>query len=248
MKKKDFKQAKYKVTHLFKLVLGLLYPLRCPVCDGIVLPFGEKICTECLPKLKLITPPYCMKCGKKVKEGDYYCPDCQRYEHLYVRGRALYDYGSVATCLYRFKYGGRREYGDFLGEEMARYLGPFIREIGAEALIPVPLHRKREKKRGYNQAKVLADALGRYAGLPVYGKYLQRVGRGGPLKYLSPEERQNNLKKAFIIKENDVKLKVVIIVDDIYTTGSTVDAVAHVLLEAGVEKVFFLAVSCGAGV
>lgn len=237
---------KEKLVCVWKTAVNLLFPRRCPVCDDIVTPFGEKICSPCLHKLKLITPPYCMKCGKKVEEGEEYCVDCKRCRHSFVRGRALYDYGSAAGSLYRFKYGNRKEYAGFFGEEIAAYLGEYVRETGAEALIPVPLHRKRKTVRGYNQAEELAKALSRCVGLPVYGKYLKRVRETKPLKQLSFHERQNNLKKAFIIRQNDVKLKVVIIVDDIYTTGSTINEITRVLLEAGVEKVYFLTLSCGA--
>ena len=226
----------------------LLFPLRCPVCDEPVRPFGEKICPECQPRKKMLTSPYCMKCGKKLSEDEEYCRDCRKDNHVYVRGRALYEYESVAASLYRFKYSGRQEYGDFWGEEMAFYLGNFIREIKPDALIPIPLHASRKRQRGYNQATVLARALGRELNIPVKEKYLLRVKKTTPLKRLNPKERQNNLKKAFIISQNDVKLKRVILVDDIYTTGSTMDEAARTLINSGVEAVYFVALACGASV
>lgn len=233
----------------YRTCLQLLFPLRCPVCDDIVTPSGEKICLACLKKLKYITPPRCMKCGKKLEEEEQeYCHDCATRKHVFIRGRALYEYGSVAACVYRFKYGNRREYADFYGEEIGRYLGDFIRQVQPQALIPIPLHRKRERKRGYNQAFLLANAISRYTGVPVCDKILVRVKNTAPLKHLNPAERQNNLKKAFLIKKNDVKLKTVLLVDDIYTTGSTMDEAARVLMEAGVEKVYYVTLSCGAGV
>lgn len=226
----------------------LLYPLRCPVCDGIVIPAGEKICLECLNKLKLLTPPWCMKCGKKLALEGEFCSDCRRKEHRFARGRALYEYESAAPAIYRFKYGGRREYADFFGEQTAEYLGGFIRDVGPDALIPIPLHRRRKIERGYNQAQLLAERTGKYLGVPVRSDILVRKKNTSPLKYQNPEERQNNLKKAFNIAQNDVKLKRVILVDDIYTTGSTMDEAAWTLREGGVEDVFFIALACGAGI
>lgn len=226
----------------------LLYPLRCPACDGIVVPAGEKICLGCLKKLKLLTPPWCMKCGKRLATEDELCADCRKKEHRFERGRALYEYGSAAQAIYRFKYGGRREYADFFGEQAAEYLGGFVKSARPDALIPIPLHRRRKNQRGYNQAQLLAERIGECLDVPVRSDILARVRNTAPLKCQNPEERQNNLKKAFNIARNDVILKRVILVDDIYTTGSTMDEAAQTLKAAGVEDVFFIALACGEGI
>lgn len=226
----------------------MLYPLRCPVCDDIVVPAGEKICLRCLKKLKLLTPPWCMKCGKKLAVEGELCADCRTREHRFARARALYEYESAAPAIYRFKYGGRREYADFFGEQTAEYLGDFIRDAMPDALIPIPLHKRRQIRRGYNQAQLLAEHIGEYLGLPVRSDILVREKNTSPLKYQNPEERQNNLKKAFNIAQNDVKLKRAILVDDIYTTGSTMDEAAGTLKAAGVEEVFCIALACGEGI
>ena len=229
-------------------ILQLLFPRRCPVCDDIVVPYGEQICIKCLTKLKLLTPPWCMKCGKKLYQEGEFCEDCKKKPHKYMRGRALYEYGSVAPSIYRLKYGKRQEYADFFGEQLALYLGDFIRSCAPDALIPVPLHKKRQRGRGYNQAELLARALGGAMGIPVRCDLVRRVKNTAPLKHQNPTERQNNLKKAFIIAQNDVKLDTIIIIDDIYTTGSTMDEMAAVLMQHGVRKVFCVTLSCGAGV
>lgn len=229
-------------------LLQMIFPRRCPVCDGIVVPYGEKICAGCLPKLQLITPPWCMKCGKKLfSEGDL-CEDCRNRKHNFVRGRALYEYGQVAPAVYRLKYGGRQEYADFFGEELVRYLGEFIDWVKPEGLVPIPLHPRRQNRRGYNQAQLLANAVGRCTGIPVYHNLLIRVKNTAPLKRQNVAERQNNLKKAFNIMQNDVKLNTIILIDDIYTTGSTMDAAAAVLQEHGVRNIYFVALACGAGI
>jgi len=229
-------------------LLQLLFPRRCPVCDEMVKPFGEKICTGCMKSLQLLTPPWCLQCGKKLYGEESLCFDCKRKKHLYVRGRALYEYQSVAPSIYRLKNGGRQEYADYFGEEIARYLGDFIREVRPDGLIPIPLHRKRQLKRGYNQAQLLANAVGRCMGIPVFDDLLVRVKNTVPLKKQNPVERQNNLKKAFIIGQNDVKLNTIIIIDDIYTTGSTVNEATDVLKRHGVKNVYVITLACGAGV
>jgi ComF family protein len=225
-----------------------IFPLRCPVCDDIVTPYGNRICAECRDKLKILTPPWCLQCGKKLMRPGEYCEDCRRKKHKYIRGRALYEYNSAKLPIYRFKYGGRAEYAEYFGQEISRNLGDFIREVNPDALIPVPLHKKRMRKRGYNQAQLLAEAVGRYTDIPVMNKMLVRVKNTRPLKKLNPVERQNNLKKAFNISENDVKLKTIIIIDDIYTTGSTIDEAADVLINAGVRDIYFITLACGVGI
>lgn len=223
--------------------LQLLFPLRCPVCDGIVQPQGEKICLECMRSLRMITPPWCMRCGKKLQEEGEYCADCAERGRAFVRGRALYEYASAAQAIYRFKYGGRREYAEYFGEQLAEYLGEFIVGVRPDGLVPIPLHGSRRRRRGYNQAELLARALGARMGLPVYAGLLRRVKKTPPLKELKAGERQNNLKKAFNVAQNDVKSKVFILIDDIYTTGSTVEEAARTLVEAGAAAVYFVALA-----
>ncbi len=236
------------IEKIKKQMLQLLFPTRCPVCDNVVI-FGEgKICLGCMEKLKLLTPPWCMRCGKKLKDEGEFCADCKKKVHNFARGRALYEYDSVAGSIYRLKYGGRQEYAEFFGEEMGVYLGVFIRQVKPDGIIPVPLHPRRFRQRGYNQAELLAKALGRAVNIPVYPKLLRRTKNTKPLKLQNPSERQNNLKKAFIMAENDVKLKTILIVDDIYTTGSTIDEIARTLKLSGIKNVYFVTLACGSGV
>ena len=224
----------------------MLFPRRCPVCDEIVTPLGEKICLKCLGKLRPIASPWCMICGKGLRQEGRLCAECQKGRiHAYRRARALYDYQSVAPSIYRFKYEGRREYGDFFGEEMARFLGEFILSVKPDGIIPIPLHPKRMRKRGYNQAGVLARALGKELSLPVYEKILFRVKNTAPLKEQNYKERQNNLKKAFLVRKNDVKLNTIILIDDIHTTGTTVDEAAMALMAGGIPNVYVVTLAGG---
>ena len=240
-----------KIKKISKLLLSgaiqLVFPRRCPVCDGIVQPWGEMVCVSCLPKLKLLTPPWCMQCGKKLREEGEYCQECREGKRSFLRGRSLYEYDSAAASLYRFKYGGRKEYAAFYGEQAVEYLGEFIRAVQPDAIIPIPLHRKRKIKRGYNQAELLAREIGKRMGIPVRTKLLLRVKNTVPLKQLNPKERQNNLKKAFLIAKNDVKLNTILLVDDIFTTGSTMDEAARTLRSAGVENICYVTLACGTG-
>ena len=231
---------------ILEMVGTLLYPSRCPVCDKVVPLWDDGICSGCLKTVRYVKPPRCLKCGKSIeKESEEYCGDCQERRHLFKQGRALFYYKDVARAIYRFKYSGRQEYAKVFGKEMAYYLGEYIKEIQPDAIIPVPLYRRKERKRGYNQSVLLARVLGEELHIPVYERILIRSRDTKPLKFLNPEERLNNLKKAFILAENGVKLKRVIIIDDIYTTGSTIDAIAELLIERGIEEVYFVTLAIG---
>ncbi|MBQ7841015.1 MAG: ComF family protein [Lachnospiraceae bacterium] len=232
-----------------KKLIDMIYPRRCPVCDRPVKPAGALICDDCGRKLGYVKEPYCMKCGKQLEDGSLeYCFDCSVKHHIYDRGISLYQYKSVRQTVYRFKYGGRREYADFLGREMARHLGQQILAWKPDALIPVPLHPGRLKKRGYNQAGLLACQVGTLLKIPVLDQWLIRCKNTRPQKLLDGRERQNNLKKAFKIMQDDVKLNTIVVIDDIYTTGSTVNEIAAVCRQSGVKRIYFAALSIGDGV
>lgn len=240
MKKND------PVKKIASEIVSLLFPIRCPVCDEAVKRKEGRVCQGCRSRLKEVEEPFCLSCGRPLsEEKEQYCVDCAGKKHKYIRGRALYEYESAAESIYRFKYGGRREYAMFFGKEMAEKLGGFIRKASPDALVPVPLSRKRFGRRGYNQAQLLAEVMGAELGIPVYTHLAARVRNTLPQKELNVQERQNNLKKAFKIIENDVKLSTIIIIDDIYTTGSTMDALAEVFLQSGVKKVYFAVLSVG---
>ena len=242
------KVCKKVFSLLWEMICDLLFPPRCPICDRVQNRRMKGICSDCRKKVRYITEPRCMKCSKQLADGEQeYCRDCEKHPHLFRQGRALYDYGTVAGALYKFKYKGKKEYGEIFGEELAYFLGDYIRRIDPDALVPVPMYPAKKRMRGYNQSQVLADALGRHLNLPVRGDLVRRVRNTRALKALNPKERLNNLKNAFNLKGNGVKLSTIIIVDDIYTTGSTIDAVSKVLLEAGVKNIYFVTIAIGDG-
>ena len=189
-----------------------------------------------------------MKCGKELESEEVeYCSDCMRNRHLFDRGRAVFTYKSVSDSIYRYKYQGRQEYAAYYAECMTERLGQWIVQRRADALIPVPVHSSKLHVRGYNQAEVLAKELGSILHIPVVTDFIKRVRKTSPMKDLSVSERQNNLKRAFKICRNDVKLSTIIIIDDIYTTGSTIDAMSYELRGAGVKHIYFVTLAIGKG-
>lgn len=224
----------------------LIYPPRCPICDDILMLGAGKVCRSCRKIPAYVKEPVCKKCGKPLQLiEEEYCRDCMERTHYFKEGAALFVYPSVKESIYRFKYEGRQEYGAYYGEQIWCHLSEKIKRWKPDALIPVPLHKSRLRKRGYNQAAVLARAVSRETGIPVYENFARRIKNTVPQKELDGQERENNLKKAFKICQNDVKLKTIIIIDDIYTTGSTMDALALECKRAGVADVYCISLAIG---
>lgn len=188
-----------------------------------------------------------MKCGKPLEDGrKEYCMDCVRKKHSFDAGRSLFSYqGGIRRSLYRLKYGNKQEYAEVYGKEMAARLGRWIRQMNITLIVPVPLHRSRKRERGYNQAALLARELGSCTGIAVEEKLLMRVRKTDPLKSMTGRERRKNLQGAFRVQKKIAPGTHILLVDDIYTTGSTVDAAAVCLKKAGRCRVFVATVAIG---
>ena len=236
-----------KITKLLKL----FWPEVCPFCGKVS---AQGICGECRKKtdrLK-VREPKCMKCGKPVKDAEQeYCRDCLDARHEYDRGAALWVHKPpVNTSVYQFKFHNRRSFGSFYAKEMAAEYGEALAGWGIDIIIPVPLYPGKYKKRGYNQAAVLARELGKVLDIPVEERLLKRIREIAPQKNLTPRKRRQNLNGAFSVEKRRrvfLKSRSVLLTDDIYTTGSTVDEAAKTLKKAGAEKVFYVAISIGQG-
>lgn len=230
-------------------LINLFYPRRCPLCDEPVPVTDYLICEGCARKIRYIEGTRCRKCGKKIAdETRIYCGDCEKRAHIFDYGYALYHYQSMKDSVYRFKFRKRCEYARFYAEDICKHLKKEIKQMDAQALIPVPLHPSAKAARGYNQAQLLTQEMSKLTGIPSREDIVKRVRRTTQQKELDALTRQNNLKKAFLISSDVVKLKKAIIVDDVYTTGSTVDAVALQLKSHGVQKVYFITLCIGEGV
>lgn len=230
------------------MIKDLLFPRHCPICDDVLRWGRERICPECRKIPRIVKAPRCVSCGKHLQEEEgVRCRDCSGLQKFYDKGYALYEYSSIHDSVFRFKNAGRAEYADFYGEEMRTFLGAAVRAFNADAIIPIPLHKSKLRKRGYNQAELLAREISKGCGVPVRSDVLNRVRKTDAQKKMSHKDRQNNMKKAFHMVQNDVKLNTVILVDDVFTTGNTINAAAEVLKRSGVNKVYFVALAIGKG-
>ena len=226
----------------------LLFPRRCPVCGGVAMPKGRLICPACLKQLSFVSSPACMKCGKEIGSREQeYCADCIRRKKSFTRGFALLNYDSrAAVSMAAVKYHNKREYLDFYARAAALRFEKQFRQAGIQVIVPVPVHASRLKTRGFNQAAVLAEKLSAELGIP-WEELLIRVKKTDPQKSLGSAERLKNLRGAFEAEQEAGKWERVLLVDDIYTTGSTAEICSRALLKTGVKQVFVFAVCIGHG-
>lgn len=190
-----------------------------------------------------------MKCGKPVRsEEQEYCRDCKKRNYAFEQGRSLWLHvPPVSKAVYQFKFHNKRYYAGIFAREMAREYGQWVRARGVEEILPVPLHPSRHRMRGYNQAELLAKGISEELQIPVGKNVVFRVRRTKPQKQLDDRGREQNLQGAFGISRRWRAPASVLVVDDIYTTGSTINKISKLLKKAGVEKVYFLTISIGQG-
>lgn len=237
-----------KIKKLLPALTDLLYPRRCPVCGQIVAAPEVLIHSACLKKLSMIKQPACQRCGKEVfSEAAEFCYDCLRRHRSFDAGAALLNYNQAARqSMMAVKYKNRREYLDFYAEAMAIRFRSRVLGWAPRVLIPIPIHRSRKRQRGFNQAEELARRLGRSWQLPVETGLLLRSRKTLPQRELNPQERMENLRTAFAVRAAGPAIPdTVLLIDDIFTTGSTIEACTRVLKEAGVGTVYFLTICMG---
>lgn len=229
-------------------ILDIIYPRCCPICQDIVYPPGTAVCRKCFGKIQPIPQPRCMKCGKSLSsQTEEYCSDCRRYSHVFDQGIGIYPYNDIMReSIEKYKFQGRREYTDFYIWSMVKYGETYIRRWKPDCVMAIPQHPSRERSRGFNQSADLAEGIGQALQIPVHSG-IKRVEQGRNQKELSAAQRRQNLKKAFVSAPGYIPPATVLLVDDVYTTGSTLDAAASILKQSGAVKIYFLTLCQGKG-
>lgn len=233
-------------------LLSFIFPPRCPVCDGLRYPWENVCCPECRRKLRELGESVCFRCGRPTEETEEYCISCRKRMPCFERGFSAFRYeGAARESVLGFKFLEREANGAFYAGELLRLHGAALRGFAAEAVVPVPIHRRKLRQRGYNQAQVLARELADGLRLPCEPRLLVRTRYTAPQKELNAAERLKNLNGAFAIARRFRRKKrrmpeSVLLVDDILTTGSTLEACARVLKSGGVRRVAVVTV-CSAG-
>jgi len=223
------------VRNALRPVLDFALPPRCPGCAAITAE-PHLFCPACWSALTFLGPPCCARCALPFDYGDgaeLTCGRCLAEPPAYRRLRAAVAYGEISRSVaLKLKYGGRPG----LAETLARLMQRHLDAAGAPLLVPVPLHRWRIWRRGYNQAALIAAALARRTGLEARLDLIERVKATPVLRGMGPSERAATLRGAFRV-EGDLKKRVIVLVDDVYTSGATANACARALRRAGAARV-----------
>ena len=231
-------------------VADILFPEKCIFCGKLLSSDENGYCIGCGHRLSYVTEPVCMRCGKPVADAETeYCSNCEMNIFPALdKGAAVWVYDEVTKpAMADFKYGGCAEDAAVYADEICSAQYDFIQKCKPDAIVPVPIHKKRFRFRGYNQAERLATEIGKRIGIPVL-PLIKRTLYTQPLKKLSATERKKSLLSAFEADEKLCREQIpanVILVDDIYTTGSTVEVCARVLKSIGVKNVYAIYICIG---
>ena len=235
-------------------VLDLIYPRWCKICD-IRLSQGSIVCfcKSCWDEIKFINPPYCKKCGIPYplaqNSDSFVCGNCINNKSYISKIRAIgiYD-GVLRKAIHEFKYKGKSKLGFHLANLMIKKIKEnqeiieFLKDVSF--IIPVPLHRSKLKEREYNQSEILANLISKEIDIPVENNIIKRIKVTRPQSELKEEERQKNVKGVFEVKRNEkIEGKILLLIDDIVTTGATVEECAKVLIKSGANEIRVLSLS-----
>ncbi|MDO4438085.1 MAG: phosphoribosyltransferase family protein [Eubacteriales bacterium] len=212
------------------------------------------MCEECREKLEYIGKHSCHKCGKRLAPSNYeneICTDCSEKLRLFEQCFCVFQYNKSARKIAAdFKYKHRGDKLEAVSFALAARLRPELKDIKIDLIVPVPIHKSRLKERGYNQAEIIAEIVGRALMIPVNNELLTRNSQTSAQNKLNRNQRIVNLRQAFsaenakeIVKEAGIEN--ILIIDDIYTTGATMEASAEALLAAEVKKVYGACIFAG---
>lgn len=240
---------------VLKSLIDLIYPPRCLLCQAFLqdqpachsgweIPF----CQTCFKGFTEIKSPICPLCGRPFSDGieqDHVCEPCIRNRPSYDLARAPYLYdGALMTAIHELKYAQRSHLAESLGFLLASFALNWIGELKGCLIMPVPLHPRRLRARGFNQSLLLARAVVSNTRAELDFLSLRRTRCTKPQTDLSSEERKRNVRKAFdVVKPEGVKGRTILLIDDVATTGSTLNECAKALKRAGAESVLCLALA-----
>ncbi|MFC1576656.1 LptF/LptG family permease [Candidatus Omnitrophota bacterium] len=230
------------IISLFTFVLNdRLLPPACYVCEkNCSSKYG--LCDECLSEIRHIPPPYCPKCGIHLNNNDPLCKECATKKSPLERSwSSAYYKDSLKKCIHLFKYKGLSGLTGVLSDTMVDFARKNRIHDKVDLIVPVPLSPAKKRERTYNHAEVLAHSLSKNLSLPLDAGSLKKVRWTKSQSALDKEARSKNVRDSFrAVKNDSFRGKNVLLIDDVYTTGSTINECARVLIEAGAGSVFSL--------
>ena len=239
------------LNNIWNGFLGLVYPEveGCLYCEVDELVTDEvQLCEKCLNKINYITDNYCEKCGRLIIDEEE-CKNCEEYNYQFNKARAVATYNqALSDYIYDMKYQGRQALAKPLGQILGIYGLEFYKREDLDVIIPVPLAKEKLKTRGFNQAYLLAREVSKKLDLPINDQVLKRAVNTVSQSKLSPLKRKENVSNIFYCEPEyvkEIKGKYVLLIDDIYTTGATVNECSKVLLRAGARDVSVLTLATG---
>jgi len=233
------------VKNLLASITDVVFPPRCLACGSILGDGEPSFCAPCFSLIKFIHSPLCPRCGcpfSEPAEKDHLCGDCLQVSPAFFVARALGRYdGVLMDLIHRFKYGGKVSLGERLGELMARFSYPSFRIGDYSLIMPVPLHPRRLRQRGFNQALILAGEIARCFSLDLDFMNLRRIVFTEPQVGLGRERRAQNIQDAFfVVDQGRITGERIVLVDDVFTTGSTAQECSRILMKNKAERVAVL--------
>ena len=232
--------------NFFKKIIYFVFPAQCIICKNFI-ENDDGICFECLNKIDFISEPRCAYCGypfeimfpnQKTKSNYFVCPHCLKSKPKFNKCLSVVRYNDASKkIILPFKHADKTNYARIMGKMMASTISPYKDKF--DYIIPVPIHLKRMLKRKYNQSALLANVIAKILKKPVLYNILIRNKFKESQGHLSIKERKLNVKNSFMVKNNSIiKGKNILIVDDVMTTGATLNECAKVLKHAGARKIF----------
>lgn len=217
------------------MTIDSFFPRRCLGCGKL----GGFLCLDCRRNLPRLLAPLCPKCGRP-QASDIICPGCTQSQTQIDGIRSVFRFDEVMRqAIHQLKYHNLKAISCCLAELLADYLQ--LSPLPGEAIVPVPLHPRRLKERGYNQSGLLAKELSKLTDLPVLQEGLIRIKEARPqVKASDVEERRKNVASAFICQDEKVSGKQIILVDDVCTSGATLESCALALKNKGAITVWGL--------
>lgn len=230
---------------IFNRIVNFVFPAQCIICKTFI-ENNDGICFECLNEIEFISDPKCAYCGypfeikfpESGKNKLYVCPRCLKSKPKFDKCVSVVRYNDASKkIILPFKHADKTNYAKIMGRMMASTVSPFIEKV--DFIVPVPIHLKRMLKRKYNQSALLSNVISSITGKPALFNTLIRTSFKESQGHLSIKDRKLNVSGAFSVKNPfKIKGKNILIIDDVFTTGATINECAKVLKSAGARRIF----------